>query len=120
MFNLSGSEIVIILLLALVVLGPDKLPEAMRRAGKTWAELRKMSNSFQDEVRKGFEEPANEVRQTASAVKKAATLTANPVRGAMKSLLDVPSKVTPAPDTAPVASAPEPEGGSDGKVDATP
>ncbi|MET0326059.1 MAG: twin-arginine translocase TatA/TatE family subunit, partial [Ilumatobacteraceae bacterium] len=27
MFNLSGTEIVVILLLALVVLGPEKLPD---------------------------------------------------------------------------------------------
>jgi len=30
-FNLQGSELVIILLLALVVLGPEKLPDAMRK-----------------------------------------------------------------------------------------
>jgi sec-independent protein translocase protein TatB len=90
-FNLSGSEIVIILLLALVVLGPDKLPEAMRRAGRTWAELRKMSDGFRDEVRKGFEEPSQELRQTASAVKKAATFKTNPVKGAVKSLLEPPT-----------------------------
>ena len=54
-FNLSGSEIVVILLLALVVIGPDKLPDAMRRAGKTYAEIKKLSSGFQDEVRKGFD-----------------------------------------------------------------
>ncbi len=71
MFNLSGSEIIVILLLALVVLGPDKLPDAMRKAGKTFAELKKLSNGFQDEVRKGFEEPVKEVKKTAAAVRSA-------------------------------------------------
>lgn len=99
MFNLSGSEIVVILLLALVVLGPDKLPEAMRRAGKTWAELRKLSSGFQEEVRKGFDEPTAEVRQTANAIKKAATLPKNPVKGAVKSLLDPPKPYTDATAT---------------------
>jgi sec-independent protein translocase protein TatB len=73
-FNLSGSEVVIILILALVILGPDKLPEAMRRAGRTWGELRKMSSGFQDELRKGFEEPTKEVKKTAATVKKAAAI----------------------------------------------
>jgi sec-independent protein translocase protein TatB len=73
-FNLSGSEIIIILIIALVVLGPDKLPDAMRRAGRTWGELKKLSSGFQEEVRKGFEEPANEVKQTANAVRKAAAI----------------------------------------------
>ena len=40
-----------ILLLALVVLGPEKLPDALRRAGRTYAELKKMGNSFQAEMR---------------------------------------------------------------------
>ena len=75
MFNLSGSEIVVILLLALIVLGPDKLPDAMRRAGKTFAELKKLSSGFQDEVRKGFEEPVKEVKKTAATVKSATKFT---------------------------------------------
>lgn len=75
MFNLSGSEIIVILLLALVVLGPDKLPDAMRKAGRTFAELKKLSSGFQDEVRRGFEEPTKEVKKTAAAVRSAATFT---------------------------------------------
>jgi sec-independent protein translocase protein TatB len=96
-FNLTGSEIVVILLLALVILGPDKLPDAMRKAGRTWAELKKLSNGFQDEMRKGFEEPAAEVKKTATAVKQAASFANAPVKsaqksakGAVKSLLDPP------------------------------
>jgi sec-independent protein translocase protein TatB len=73
-FNLSGSEIVVILLLALVVLGPDKLPDAMRKAGKAFAEFKKLTTGFQDEVRKGFEEPTNELRKTANTLRDAATV----------------------------------------------
>ena len=43
MFNLSGSEIVFLLLLALIVLGPEKLPEAVRKFGKAYAEFKKMT-----------------------------------------------------------------------------
>jgi sec-independent protein translocase protein TatB len=73
-FNLQGSEIVIILLLALVVLGPEKLPQAMRRAGQFYAELRKMSSSFQDEFKAAMEEPVREVRQTADLLRESADL----------------------------------------------
>ena len=41
MFNLQGSEIVVILLLALVVLGPEKLPDAVRKFTQTYAELKR-------------------------------------------------------------------------------
>jgi sec-independent protein translocase protein TatB len=72
-FNLSGSEIIVILLLALVVLGPEKLPEALRRAGRTYAELKKLSSGFQSEMRSAFEEPVQEMRQTADLLRQAAT-----------------------------------------------
>jgi sec-independent protein translocase protein TatB len=68
-FNLSGSEVIVILLLALVVLGPEKLPEAMRRAGKAYADLKKMSNGFQQEFRAAMDEPMREVRSTADLMR---------------------------------------------------
>lgn len=71
MFNLSGSEIVVILLLALIVLGPEKLPEAIRRFGRVYGELRKMGSGFQSEFRNAFEEPMNELRETARLTREA-------------------------------------------------
>jgi sec-independent protein translocase protein TatB len=93
-FNLSGSEVIIILIIALVVLGPDKLPDFMRRAGRTWGELKKLSSGFQDEVRKGFEEPAKEVKQTADTVRKAASFPKS-VGAEAKKLVYNPLKDTP-------------------------
>lgn len=71
MFNLSGSEIVFLLLLALIVLGPEKLPEAVRKFGKAYAELKKMSTGFQSELKTALDEPMREMRETAEAFKKA-------------------------------------------------
>jgi sec-independent protein translocase protein TatB len=123
-FNLSGSEVIIILIIALVVLGPDKLPDFMRRAGRTWAELKKLSSGFQEEVRKGFEEPANEVKRTADTVRKAAAfpksvgaeakkeakkLVYNPLKDTPEALPDGESVAEPDPqevDAAPAASDP--------------
>jgi len=70
MFNLSGSEIVIILLLALVILGPEKLPDFLRRAGRTYAELKKLGNNFQSEMRSVLDEPMKEMRETADLLQK--------------------------------------------------
>ena len=71
MFNLSGSEIVFLLLLALIVLGPEKLPEAVRKFGKAYAEFKKMSTGFQSELKSALDEPMREMRETAEAFKKA-------------------------------------------------
>ncbi len=40
MFGIGFSEIIIILLVALVVLGPEELPKAARKVAKFMAELR--------------------------------------------------------------------------------
>jgi sec-independent protein translocase protein TatB len=68
-FNLQGSEIIFILLIALVVLGPEKLPGAIRRATRTYAELRKMGDSFQSEFKAVIDEPMRELRDTANLIK---------------------------------------------------
>ena len=69
MFNFQGSEVIIILLLALVVLGPEKLPEAMRRLGRLYADLKKMSTGFQEEFRAAVDEPTRELRDTANTLR---------------------------------------------------
>ena len=71
MFNLSGSEIVVILLLALIVLGPEKLPEAIRKFGRVYSEIRKISNGFQSEFKNAFDEPMRELRETAQLTRDA-------------------------------------------------
>jgi len=55
MFNVGGGEVVVILLIALIVLGPDKLPAAARQAGKYLNEFRRMSAGFQDEIRNAMD-----------------------------------------------------------------
>src|SRR5690606_28471812 len=48
--NVGGGEILVILLLALLVLGPAKLPEVARQAGRAMSELRKVTSGFQREL----------------------------------------------------------------------
>jgi Tat protein translocase TatB subunit len=48
-FGFSG-EIIFIMLLALILLGPRKLPEIARTMGKFMAEFKKASNDFQSQI----------------------------------------------------------------------
>lgn len=73
MFNLSGSEIVFILLAGLVVLGPDKLPGAIRQVGRIYSELRRVGQGFQDELRATLDDPVREIRETADLARNALT-----------------------------------------------
>lgn len=72
MFNLQGSEIIFILLLALVVLGPEKLPSAIRKFTQTYAEIRKMGTGFQTELKSVLDEPMREMKETAGLLRDAA------------------------------------------------
>lgn len=55
MFNVGGGEVLVILLLALIVLGPDKLPNAAKQAGKYLGDFRRMSQGFQDEIKQAMD-----------------------------------------------------------------
>jgi sec-independent protein translocase protein TatB len=72
-FNFSGSEMIFLLLLALIILGPEKLPDAVRKFGKGYAEFKKVTTGFQQELKSALDEPMREMRDTADAFKKAAT-----------------------------------------------
>ncbi|MDQ2754460.1 MAG: twin-arginine translocase TatA/TatE family subunit [Actinomycetota bacterium] len=57
MFNVSPEKLVLLGILALIVLGPNRLPQAARTLGRLLAELRRMSGSLQTEVRDALAEP---------------------------------------------------------------
>ena len=56
--NLTGGEMVIIALVALLVLGPDRLPEMARGAGRMLHKLRTMTEGVQNEVRDVMADPS--------------------------------------------------------------
>jgi Tat protein translocase TatB subunit len=51
MFGIGMPELLLILGLALIVLGPKKLPELARALGKGMAELRRATDEIKDEFR---------------------------------------------------------------------
>ena len=63
--SLGGGEVIAILIIALIVLGPEKLPDAIRKFGNIYGELRRMSQGFQSELRDAFDEPLQSLRGTA-------------------------------------------------------
>ena len=97
-------ELVIILVIALLILGPGKLPDVGSALGKSIREFRKASSDVQDAVSVNVDtsplpaaQPAPPAPVAAAPVAAAAVATQAPA---------APAPVAPAP--APVAPAPEP------------
>jgi sec-independent protein translocase protein TatB len=53
-FGLGWWEIAALIIIALLVFGPEKLPQAAAQAGKTLRNLRRMANSARDDLRAGL------------------------------------------------------------------
>ena len=57
MGSIGPAEILVVLIVALLVLGPSKLPDAARSLGRAIGEVRRYTYGFQEEVRDAFSEP---------------------------------------------------------------
>lgn len=55
MFNVGPAELLVIFVIALLVFGPNKLPEVGRQVGRAVNEFRRFQSSLRDEVRDVFE-----------------------------------------------------------------
>ena len=56
MFDIGWSELVVIVVVALVVIGPKELPGVIRGLGQTVAKLRRMAGDFQGQFNEALKE----------------------------------------------------------------
>ena len=61
MFDVAFSELVVIAVVALIVVGPERLPKVARTLGVLIGRFQKMAQSFKDDLAR--EIPLNEVQQ---------------------------------------------------------
>jgi len=72
--GLISAKVLVVLVIALVVLGPEKLPEATRTMGRWLAEARRITTGFSEEVRSAFDsselaEPVQELRSATQSLR---------------------------------------------------
>jgi sec-independent protein translocase protein TatA len=66
-FNVGPTELIVILIIALIVFGPKRLPEIGRTLGRSLQEFRRASNDLRQELERGInDEPA--VRPTSDGI----------------------------------------------------
>jgi len=117
MLDIGWTEMLVIAIVMIVVVGPKDLPKMLRSFGKTTAKMRSMAGDFRkqfDDALKeaeldGVKESLNELRKMnpAADIKKAL----NPMEKAaaeVRAGLETALKPTPAPTASPVVHAAEP------------
>lgn len=62
MGSIGGPELLVVVVVALLVLGPDRLPDALRQAGRGIREVRKVTSGLQTTVRDLVEDADTDVK----------------------------------------------------------
>lgn len=59
MLNIGAPEILVVIVVALVVLGPDRLPGAARQAGRFVQDVKKWTSGLEHEIRTAASAPSD-------------------------------------------------------------
>ena len=90
-FSVSPAELVTIVVVALVVFGPRRLPELARKAGRLARELRDAAQDLRSDLEAEFDETLKPLEDTRRNVKSAL----DDVSGAASSLIDSNREASP-------------------------
>lgn len=121
MFGIGGSEILVILVVALLFLGPDKLPDAAKTISKGIRDLKKQSRALQNQI-ESDEQIGGAIRDLKSALRGEDPPVRPPVRKEPPKLESVEPAATedalPPPDLAaqlPAGEASQADGAAAGE-----
>jgi len=126
MFDIGWSEILVIAVVAIIVVGPKELPRMLRSFGKTMGTVRRTANDFKRQFDEALREAEREVGLEDTKKQLQAIAKSNPLRDAQKDFDDSmraaskPSAPKPAPSLAPEKPADTPREAEPLKTGAAP
>lgn len=98
----------VIALLALIVLGPQRLPDAARQIGSFMGEIRKLSSGFQKELRTAFDEETEQAARAKGAAAVASPTQVDDAAASTPTIGALTPTDAPMPPATPAATAPSP------------
>ena len=106
MFDIGFSEIVVIAVVALVVLGPEKLPKTARTLGHLFGRLQRYVNDVKRDIQRELElDELRKLQQNVqSAAKEIETSMASATRDVEQNVRDVEAALSATADSAPPAA----------------
>jgi sec-independent protein translocase protein TatB len=126
MFDLGAGELLIIVIVAVIIIGPKDIPLAMRTAGRWIGKIRRVSGHFRAGLDTMVREAEMEEMEKKWAAQNAKIMKEHPADAPPEmeptGALPSPAPTAPPPDPTPPASAPAPEAGAEarGEPPATP
>ena len=103
MFDIGASELLMIVIVAVVVIGPKDLPRALRTAGKWIGKVRRTSNHFRAGIETMIREAEMEEMEKKWAEQNAKIMREHPAGGPVE--MEPTGAYPPPADTPPPASA---------------
>ena len=97
-FNIGTAELLLIFIIALIVVGPRRLPEIARSLGKIMSDLRRMSQEFTTQMAQELNAPAEELSEVKEELKtpaKELSGIAKELRGTTKELSEIAKEPKP-------------------------
>lgn len=116
MFGIGFPELVVILIVALLVVGPKKLPEVARSVGRALGEFRRMADDVKESLEQEIDRDEQDARpgEVPAGKAPAARAPASEIPGGRDKVLGdgagSPSQDAPAPAAPADAATPDPYG----------
>jgi Tat protein translocase TatB subunit len=113
MLNIGAPELLLILLIALIVVGPQRLPELGRTIGRALREFRKVQDDVRDIVQTGLGDDLTDVRREIQGATQELKRTGTEMRSTLREAGEVKPLFPSQTHRARVAGASEPPPGQD-------
>lgn len=101
--KIGTLELVVIAIVALLVIGPNKLPEYARKLGQAMREFKKASDSLTKEIKENIVEPLDEVQKPLKEAVAPITEMEKEIKGSIKEVTDSVSSIGKPQKAAPKA-----------------